>query len=97
MAESVDALVSNTNDSNVVPVRPRLRVLERKDKTLLIGALSFLIFPSRPHRDRKSAFFSENFGFFDFKDRLIRLSVALLEAEPLWLLITASFEFLHGK
>ena len=25
MAESVDALVSNTNDSNVVPVRPRLR------------------------------------------------------------------------
>ena len=26
MAESVDALVSNTNDSNVVPVRPRLRV-----------------------------------------------------------------------
>lgn len=27
MAESVDALVSNTNDSNVVPVRPRLRVL----------------------------------------------------------------------
>ncbi len=28
MAESVDALVSNTNDSNVVPVRPRLRVLK---------------------------------------------------------------------
>ena len=26
MAESVDALVSNTNDNNVVPVRPRLRV-----------------------------------------------------------------------
>ncbi len=26
MAESVDALVSNTNDSNVVPVRPRLWV-----------------------------------------------------------------------
>ena len=26
MAESVDALVSNTNDSNVVPVRSRLRV-----------------------------------------------------------------------
>ena len=27
MAELVDALVSNTNDSNVVPVRSRLRVL----------------------------------------------------------------------
>lgn len=35
MAESVDALVSNTNDSNVVPVRPRLRVLG-KSLNLLI-------------------------------------------------------------
>lgn len=70
---------------------------KRKDKTLINSVLSFLISPSRPHCDRKSAFFSENFGFFDFKDRLIRLSVALLEAEPLWLLIIASFEFLHGK
>ena len=26
MAELVDALVSNTSDSNIVPVRPRLRV-----------------------------------------------------------------------
>ena len=30
MAELVDALVSNTNDSNVVPVRSRLRVLFKK-------------------------------------------------------------------
>ncbi len=30
MAESVDALVSNTNVSNDVPVRPRLRVLKEK-------------------------------------------------------------------
>ena len=30
MAESVDALVSNTNDSNVVPVRPRLWVPKRQ-------------------------------------------------------------------
>lgn len=29
MAESVDALVSNTNDSNIVPVRPRLRAPEK--------------------------------------------------------------------
>ena len=35
MAESVDALVSNTNDSNVVPVRPRLRV-HGKSLNLLI-------------------------------------------------------------
>ena len=30
MAESVDALVSNTNDSNIVPVRPRLWVHSRR-------------------------------------------------------------------
>ena len=30
MAESVDALVSNTNDSNIVPVRPRLWVHIRR-------------------------------------------------------------------
>ena len=32
MAELVDALVSNTSDSNVVPVRPRLWVLLRRQK-----------------------------------------------------------------
>ena len=35
MAESVDALVSNTNDSNVVPVRPRLRVQEKLPNSLI--------------------------------------------------------------
>ncbi len=39
MAESVDALVSNTNDSNVVPVRPRLRV----QRGLKISPLFFLL------------------------------------------------------
>ena len=38
MAESVDALVSNTNDSNVVPVRPRLRV----HRVLTFSPLFFL-------------------------------------------------------
>ena len=35
MAESVDALVSNTNVSNDVPVRPRLRVLRREERKFL--------------------------------------------------------------
>lgn len=43
MAESVDALVSNTNDSNVVPVRPRLRVLFRNVNDLTIKSLAFLV------------------------------------------------------
>ena len=34
MAESVDALVSNTNDRKVVPVRPRLRVLKKSPNDL---------------------------------------------------------------
>ena len=42
MAESVDALVSNTNDSNVVPVRPRLWVL-RKRKSLGIYRGAFIV------------------------------------------------------
>ena len=33
MAESVDALVSNTNVSNDVPVRPRLRVPEERNES----------------------------------------------------------------
>ena len=48
MAESVDALVSNTNDSNVVPVRPRLRVPEKNPKQLINSCLGFLFFPSCP-------------------------------------------------
>ncbi len=38
MAESVDALVSNTNDSNVVPVRPRLWV-HSQDFSIFSGSL----------------------------------------------------------
>ena len=34
MAELVDALVSNTSGSNTVPVRPRLRVQNRKPPEL---------------------------------------------------------------
>ena len=40
MAESVDALVSNTNDSNVVPVRPRLRV-RKKNTSLFFSEVFF--------------------------------------------------------
>ena len=42
MAESVDALVSNTNDSNVVPVRPRLRVLFINANDLIVKSLAFI-------------------------------------------------------
>lgn len=41
MAESVDALVSNTNDSNVVPVRSRLRVLFKNANDLIVKSLAF--------------------------------------------------------
>ena len=37
MAESVDALVSNTNDSNIVPVRPRLRVQDESLNSLIMA------------------------------------------------------------
>ena len=49
MAESVDALVSNTNDSNVVPVRPRLRVPGKNLKQLYVSCLGFLFCPPCPH------------------------------------------------
>ena len=49
MAESVDALVSNTNDSNVVPVRPRLRVPIKNPKWLIHSCLGFLFYPPCPH------------------------------------------------
>lgn len=64
MAESVDALVSNTNDSNVVPVRPRLRVLSRSAKSLINNVLALFLFPSRPHRDRKSPKINHILSFF---------------------------------
>lgn len=44
MAESVDALVSNTNDSNVVPVRLRLRVLFENLNDLIYKLLRFFVF-----------------------------------------------------
>ena len=48
MAESVDALVSNTNDRKVVPVRPRLRVHETLAERALRGFFRFLS-PHFPH------------------------------------------------
>ena len=44
MAELVDALVSNTNDSNVVPVRSRLRVLFENLNDLIYKLLRFFVF-----------------------------------------------------
>ena len=44
MAESVDALVSNTNDSNVVPVRPRLRVRRKIANSQIFRLLAIFIY-----------------------------------------------------
>ena len=41
MAELVDALVSNTSDSNIVPVRPRLWVLHKGLTATLSGLFLF--------------------------------------------------------
>ena len=41
MAESVDALVSNTNGVTPVPVRPRLWV-QGADNQMIVGTFSFL-------------------------------------------------------
>lgn len=39
MAELVDALVSKTNDGNIVPVRPRLQVLTALVAGMVCGVL----------------------------------------------------------
>jgi len=44
MAELVDALVSNTNDSNIVPVRPRLRVLKQCEGIIFIRVIFHTVF-----------------------------------------------------
>ena len=44
MAESVDALVSNTSGVTPVPVRPRLWVLLKKRKVLILRNLQHLVF-----------------------------------------------------
>ena len=41
MAESVDALVSNTSGVTSIPVRPRVWVLINPDNRLIIGVFSF--------------------------------------------------------
>ena len=48
MAESVDALVSNTSGREAVPVRPRLRVLKRLCKLLIFKhyTKSSFLYPS---------------------------------------------------
>ena len=48
MAESVDALVSNINVRKDVPVRPRLRVLN-KMQVLDFQTLAFFLFAARLH------------------------------------------------
>ena len=40
MAELVDALDSKSSDSNIVPVRFRLRVLQQTNKTLVIKTIA---------------------------------------------------------
>ena len=44
MAESVDALVSNTSGFTSIPVRPRVWVRKEKDKPLQIKSLQGFIF-----------------------------------------------------
>ena len=46
MAESVDALVSNTSGVTPVPVRPRLWVLLKKRKVLNLNEIWHLVFVS---------------------------------------------------
>ena len=46
MAESVDALVSNTSGRKAVPVRPRLRVHLKTTKALNFNWLGALLFIS---------------------------------------------------
>ena len=46
MAESVDALVSNTSGVTPVPVRPRLWVLLKKHKVLNLNTIRHLVFIS---------------------------------------------------
>ena len=41
MAESVDALVSNTSGVTSIPVRPRVWVLQTLDNRLIIKGFSF--------------------------------------------------------
>ena len=48
MAESVDALVSNTSGFISMPVRPRLWVLFRNAKFFLVKDLAFLFYCLRP-------------------------------------------------
>ena len=42
MAESVDALVSNTSGFTSIPVRPRVWVLRKADNRLIISLICFL-------------------------------------------------------
>ena len=42
MAESVDALVSNTSGVKSIPVRPRVWVLRKADNRLIISLICFL-------------------------------------------------------
>ena len=56
MAESVDALVSNTNGRKAVSVRSRLRVRSKTPKELKNNSLGVLIFRPRQHHASKSSF-----------------------------------------
>ena len=51
MAESVDALVSNTNGVTPVPVRPRLWVRLIKRKVLILRKFQHLVFILLEHFD----------------------------------------------
>ena len=42
MAESVDALVSNTSGVTSIPVRPRVWVLRKADNRLIISLICFI-------------------------------------------------------
>ena len=42
MAESVDALVSNTSGVKSIPVRPRVWVLRKADNRLIISLIRFI-------------------------------------------------------
>ncbi len=54
VAELVDALVSNTNDSNIVPVRSRPRVQKPPQNSCLEGAFSIIIRPHSISEEKRS-------------------------------------------
>ena len=67
MAESVDALVSNTSGRKAVPVRPRLRVLIAKRKALIHKEMQgFLLLLLKLYYNNSIFIYPKDPGAFQF-------------------------------